>query len=91
MKNPIKNGVSATTSGHELLDEVRCAQFSRWLDAQLQELKTGKFMHLTRVTRPGCWINMIPAGGLLLIPEFSSGCTCSHAIQTSLALVPRER
>jgi outer membrane protein assembly factor BamB len=43
---------------------------------------------LTAVTRPGCWINMIPAGGLVLIPENSSGCTCGFALQTSLALVP---
>jgi len=43
---------------------------------------------LTAVSRPGCWINMIPAGGLVLIPESSSGCTCGFAVQTSLALVP---
>jgi outer membrane protein assembly factor BamB len=43
---------------------------------------------LTAVTRPGCWINMIPAGGLVLVPENSSGCTCGFALQTSLALVP---
>ncbi len=40
---------------------------------------------LSAVTRPGCWINMIPAGGLVLIPESSSGCTCGFALQTSLA------
>ena len=44
---------------------------------------------LTRVTRPGCWINMLPVGGLVLIPEASSGCTCTHSIQTSMALVPK--
>ena len=45
---------------------------------------------VTRVSRPGCWINMIPAGGLLLIPEASSGCTCGYSIQTSMALRPIE-
>ena len=30
-----------------------------------------------------------PAGGLLLVPEASSGCTCNFAIQTSLAFRPR--
>jgi outer membrane protein assembly factor BamB len=44
---------------------------------------------LTAVTRPGCWINIIPAGGLVLIPESSSGCTCGFALQTSLAFVPQ--
>ena len=44
---------------------------------------------VTKATRPGCWINMIPAGGLLLIPEASSGCTCGYSIQTSIALAPQ--
>jgi outer membrane protein assembly factor BamB len=45
---------------------------------------------LTDVTRPGCWINIIPAGGLVLIPEASSGCTCGFSIQTSMAFIPQE-
>jgi outer membrane protein assembly factor BamB len=40
------------------------------------------------INRPGCWINIIPAGGLILIPEGSSGCTCSYPMKTSLALLP---
>jgi len=43
---------------------------------------------LNTISRPGCWINMIPAGGLLLIPEASSGCTCGFSLQTSLAYIP---
>ncbi|MCD8533507.1 MAG: PQQ-like beta-propeller repeat protein, partial [Verrucomicrobia bacterium] len=39
-------------------------------------------------TRPGCWINMIPACGLLLIPEASSGCVCHFSLQTSMAFRP---
>ncbi len=45
-------------------------------------------MRLNPVTRPGCWLNMIPAGGLLLLPEASSGCTCGFPLQTSLAYIP---
>jgi len=45
---------------------------------------------LTAVTRPGCWINMIAAGGLLLIPEASSGCTCAFSVQTSIAFIPTD-
>jgi len=37
--------------------------------------------------RPGCWISMIPASGLLLAPEASSGCTCSYPLRCSYALV----
>jgi hypothetical protein len=55
------------------------------------DLKTGEHTVLSTETRSGCWINIIPAGGLILIPEFSAGCTCGHAIQTSLALLPRDR
>lgn len=49
----------------------------------------GGAQRLNAVSRPGCWINMIPAGGLLLIPEASSGCTCAFPMQTSMALIPR--
>jgi len=45
---------------------------------------------LNTVTRPGCWINIIPAGGLVLIPEASSGCTCGYPLQTSMAFVPQQ-
>jgi outer membrane protein assembly factor BamB len=40
--------------------------------------------------RPGCSVNVIAAGGLVVIPEASSGCTCSYNFQSSLALVPGE-
>ncbi len=50
---------------------------------------SGGPQRLTKVTRPGCWINIIPAGGLVLIPESSSGCTCGFPLQTSLAFVPK--
>lgn len=35
--------------------------------------------------RPGCWINIIPAGGVLLIPEASSGCNCGHPVTATVA------
>ncbi len=41
--------------------------------------------------RPGCWINIIAAGGLVLAPDGSSGCTCSYPLQTSIAFIPVER
>ncbi|RKY87919.1 hypothetical protein DRQ09_03690, partial [candidate division KSB1 bacterium] len=36
--------------------------------------------------RPGCWISMIPACGVLLSPEASSGCTCSFPLRCSFVL-----
>ncbi len=40
--------------------------------------------------RPGCWLNLITAGGLMLAPEASSGCYCAHPIQTTVAFIPKE-
>ncbi len=59
--------------------------------ASMFDLKSNAYHRLTTTTRPGCWINMIPAGGLLLVPEASSGCTCNFAIQTSLAFRQRAK
>ncbi len=39
--------------------------------------------------RPGCWINTIPADGLVLQPEASAGCLCLFPIECSIALEPR--
>lgn len=38
--------------------------------------------------RPGCWINAIPAGGLVLMPDATAGCTCSYLNRASIALQP---
>jgi len=38
--------------------------------------------------KPGCGQSTIPAGGLIIHAEGSSGCACSYNYQTSLALVP---
>ena len=38
--------------------------------------------------RPNCSVSMIAAGGVLAMPEGSSGCTCSYNYQTSVALAP---
>ena len=50
----------------------------------------GRFQALAP-TRPGCWINILPAQGLVLIPEASSGCVCHFSLQTSMAFRPRRQ
>ncbi len=40
--------------------------------------------------RTGCWINMIPANGLLMIPEASAGCVCLFSIASTIVMEPRE-
>ncbi len=41
--------------------------------------------------RPGCWINAIPAGGLILMADAASWCTCSYLNQATCALQPIQR
>ena len=36
--------------------------------------------------RPGCWINILPVGGMLLMPEASNRCVCSYLIKATVAL-----
>jgi len=53
------------------------------------DLSTGKSAALTRITRPGCWISMMPAGGLIMMPEYgSTSCVCGYPIQTSVVMAP---
>jgi hypothetical protein len=40
--------------------------------------------------RPGCWINAIPACGLVLMADGASWCRCSYLHQATIALQPRK-
>jgi hypothetical protein len=40
--------------------------------------------------RPGCWINALPAGGLVLMPDAVDRCRCSYLIKASIALAPQK-
>jgi len=63
--------------------------FWRGGNPTMRDLRSGGGIHkLNHVSRPGCWINIIPAGGMVLIPEASSGCTCAFPLQTSMAYRP---
>jgi len=39
--------------------------------------------------RPGCWINAIVGGGMVLMPDASDRCVCSYQIKASIGLVPQ--
>jgi outer membrane protein assembly factor BamB len=41
--------------------------------------------------RPGCWINFIPAAGLLIMPEASAGCMCPFPNMCTVVFEPAER
>ena len=40
--------------------------------------------------RPGCWINALPVGGLVLVPDASAGCSCSYQNRSWMALEGKE-
>lgn len=40
--------------------------------------------------RPGCWINALPVGGLVLLPDASAGCSCSYQNRSWMALEGKE-
>ena len=61
--------------------------FFRASNPTVLNLATAEFTALAP-TRAGCWINMIPAGGRLLIPEGSASCVCQYSLQTSMAFSP---
>lgn len=64
------------------------ALFWRGGNPIMRDVPEGAVSRINHVSRPGCWINIIPAGGMVLIPEASSGCTCSFPLQTSVAYRP---
>ncbi len=39
--------------------------------------------------RLGCWINTIPANGLVMVPEASAGCICLFSIAATVVFEPR--
>ncbi len=64
--------------------------FLRGGNPQMFDMVSGTGLALNNVSRPGCFINIIPAGGMISIPESSSGCTCSYPLQASFAYVPED-
>ncbi len=40
--------------------------------------------------RPGCWINSIPANGVVMMPEAASGCVCPFSLQCTVVFAPQK-
>ncbi|MEI6035878.1 MAG: PQQ-binding-like beta-propeller repeat protein [Verrucomicrobiae bacterium] len=64
--------------------------FYRNTSVAMFDVQTRKDFDVTRVTRPACWLSVIPAGGLIITPEMGAYCTCGNAYQISLGLAPKE-
>ena len=54
----------------------------------MRDANTGGPLMTFTGMRPGCLINIIPAGGVIVQVEASSGCQCYHAIQSTVVFVP---
>ena len=63
--------------------------FYRSSATAIYDLTGDRGLTLFGAIRPGCLINMIPANGLLLMPEASSGCTCSFPLRCSVVWKPK--
>ncbi len=63
----------------------------RALSLAAQDMKLDDGLHYYPNVRPGCWLNTIAAGGMVLCPESSSSCQCSFNYKTSVAMIPAKR
>lgn len=41
--------------------------------------------------RPGCWINFLPTGGLVVMPEASTGCMCDFPNKCTVVFQPTQQ
>ena len=51
--------------------------------------ENGSSRPLSPDMRPGCYTTIIPAGGVIMMPPFSAGCTCPHSLQTTIVWQPK--
>lgn len=76
-----------------------CGQVSASKHMMLFRSATLGYLDLTRDAgvenyggiRLGCWINAIPAGGLVLVPDGSAKCRCSYQMKAWFALQPKSQ
>lgn len=54
------------------------------------DIQTQSIHPLTGATRPSCWPNTLPVGGLIVAPDGSAYCSCGFPFQMSFALAPKE-
>ncbi len=74
--------------GCGVMSAAKNAVFFRHHFHAMWDLKTDKRVQFEGI-RTGCWLGLITSGGMLLAPESSAGCSCTHAIQTSVGYFPK--
>ena len=86
--------IDGSTKPFSLNRSYGCGQISSGKNVMLFRSATLGYIDLSREEnvenfggmRPGCYINVIPAGGLVLAPDGSSKCNCSYQMRAWFAL-----
>ena len=76
------------SKGCGVMTGSRTTLFFRNMASQAYDTVSGQTFWTSSISRPSCWLNDIPAGGLVLMPEASTGCDCAFALQVSIVLAP---
>lgn len=63
--------------------------FFRNMVSEAYDTVSKKTFFTSSISRPSCWLNGLPAGGLMLMPEATTGCDCAFALQVSIVLAPQ--
>ena len=71
-------------AGGALIYRGKSREISMW------DRKTESVSSWARL-RPSCWLNIIPASGMLLVPEGGGGCSCGGWMETSIGFLPKSR
>ena len=85
LKVPVGRGCSGYAGAADAL-------FFRGGGRQIQawSTKTG-WSHGFRKLRPSCWMSILPANGMFLVPEGGGGCSCGGWIETSVGFSANEK
>jgi len=86
---PLKVGISEAIGGCGIASASPHTLFYRHSSIAICDLAGDSQARMFGGIRPGCWLNIICANGLVLVPESSSGCTCPYPLRCSFALINR--
>ena len=82
-----QSGFSLGQSGCGTMSTTANYAFNRGAGPTMTGLAGGSW-NLCSETRVGCYINTSGAGGIVLVPESDSGCTCYYIMQASMGFIP---
>ncbi len=83
----VQSGFSLGQSGCGTMSTTANYAFNRGGSPYMTGLAGGSW-NLCGETRVGCYINTIGAGGMVLVPESGSGCSCYYVMQASMGFLP---